>query len=311
MHAKGPRLSSIALRPDFIKGCAFSELTAAMGDPIRERKAAKDDRLTENEAVRLGMDDIFSVCGAECVVVLTVANETRCSLTISHSLKLPLGFAGNEVSEMVVHPGVSAKIPLQLKRIARSDNPMAELVSMTTLLWQMHKGTEQGQVKARGRLRIPSACLADIIARQPSSLFHICQSPCTINLTVDGKLATGEGAHSTIVGKPVDVSCTVTVNNWLTPEMMHDCNIAIEFRCVCADRISTPTRDHVWAGMTHSAELDTQVSSYKHKKKLAICSTGTFIVSCCAKLYQRSGRCVEVWWSEHTMTVKVADLPAQ
>jgi hypothetical protein len=272
--------------------------------------------MTENELVRFGMvrfgmDDISSVCGEECVVVLTVANETRCSLTISHSLKLPLGFAGNEVSEMIVHPGVSAKIPLQVKRIARSYNPMAELVSMTTLLWQMHKGTEQGQVKARGRLRIPSACLADIVARQPASLFHICQSPCTIDLTVGGKLATGEETVSAIVGRPFDVSSTVTLNKWITPKMAQGCSIAIEFRCVRRDRSSGPRRDHVWTGMTLSAEIDMNIPSYKHKKKLAVCSTGTFIVSCCVKLYRNPGSGVEVWWSEHTMTVQVTDLPAQ
>lgn len=310
VHAKGPRLSSIALRPDFASGCRFFEFTTGT-EKVKEKKAYENGSCG-NEMMRLGVDDISSVCGAECTVILTVANETRSTLTISHPMKLPLGFPNHHEAEMMVHPGVSAKIPLQLKRISRSSNPVDEIVSLTSIVWKMHKGSEPGTVKARGRLRVPSACLEDILSRQPSSLLHLFESPCTIALKVGGKMANQDEVLNVLLGQPVDVVSAVTLNKWIPSELVQDCAISIEFRCVREHAELNHGREYVWAGTTRTtSDVDLQRDKYEHKMKLAFCSTGSFFVSCCVNLYPKSGTTTEVWWSEHCVNVKVADLPMQ
>lgn len=153
-HAKGPRISSIAFRPDFAREGAIAEMSldAAVPRPMKgvpnksleEDYEVKDDRMFILN--RVGLDKEINVCNDKAYFILTVANETRSVLSLERIGGLVGGFEHVPLETITVRPGVSAKFPMVIDRFPRIDTNgqpidiVSELVSRTSLIWKSHRG---------------------------------------------------------------------------------------------------------------------------------------------------------------------------
>lgn len=175
---------------------------------------------------QVGLDSEVSVCGKETYFVLTVANETRSVLTLSRQGGPVGGFAGCPLTNMAVHPGVSAKIPIVMNCLSRVDengkaaDVISELISQTSIIWESHKGGEAGPVKALGHIRIlPAVCLMDIVNCHRFFISHICKPPSSIRLFV-GKTVSPHFSINFPMGKPVAVEMEVSLETWVPEDVI-------------------------------------------------------------------------------------------
>jgi len=333
LHTKGPRISSIAFRPDLADDSAFADLNFKQGPRKNPEKTSKTSDngptdLTLDRAFvleRVGLDSDVSVCGSASYFLLSVSNDTRSVLTVSRPDGPVGGFASCPLPTMIVRPGVSAKIPIVMPRISRVDengdpaDVIEKFIAETSLVWLSHKGGESGPVKARGHIRIPPSCLWDIINRQPSFLSQICTPPCRINLVVGDKV-TPKSKVTVALGKPVDVSVEVSLESWVPQHSIKDCNMTMEFRCSRKDRsqveMAVNRREYVWAGKLRRRSDLSGNGSKSHHARIAFCSSGQFVVSACVRIYRISSSSgsgdvpEEIWWAPFAQTVMVKELTA-
>ena len=325
LHTKGPRISSISFRPDLAADSAFAYLAAKQWPRKTGENAnnkSQDDALeitAKSSFVidRVGLDSDVSVCDNDCYFVLTVANDTRSVLTVSRPHGPVGGFNSCPLAEMSVRPGVGAKIPVKMPRIARVDEKgepsdvIVEFITRTSLVWVSHKG---GTVKARGHIRIPPSCLKDVINRQPSFLSHICAPPCIMNLIVDENIA-AKSDVSVALGKPIVVKVNVSLASWVQQQSLQNCNLIMEFRCARKDRVDIPERrDYVWAGkVSRSADFGgSGGANCSHDAKIAFCSPGQFVVSAFVRISRKSfagsaDQAEEIWWAPFAQTIVVLE----
>lgn len=163
------------------------------------------------------------------------------------------------------------------------------------------QGGEAGPVKARGNIRIPPACLKDILVRQPSLVTHICKPPCSIELFV-GRPVTSETDLQVVLGRPVDLSVDVLLESWVPKSISAKCSLTIEFRCGkkrhpgATDCNGTRNKEYFWAGkLRHSVAMSSPTEN--HKAKIAFCVPGRYVVSACIKISQIGCLHEEVWWA--------------
>lgn len=310
-YMKGPRVSAVTLRPD-ISSNSFLGLLAT------NRDTKDDDELVHDVKMdRVGMDTFATHCDKHCMVVLTVANETRSHLTISRSEKALFGFSSSPVTETQVLPGVSAKIPILLPRLSRSPN-MSEaevvhrFVTQTSLVWEMEKTGSAGAINTRGRIRIPPPCLAYAVSRHPSFLSQICEPPCSVSLAVNNQLATEESRSIVVsMGTAIGVSCTVETSSWVPSNLAQTCSLSIEFKCVSQDGNDRVAAEcFAWAGKERRT-FDLCASQKSHAMKLIFCSPGSYVVSACATISRKGSGSNESWWSPMAQIVSVIEMNDQ
>lgn len=306
--AKGPRISSIAFRPDLLSGTSFAALFRS-NDAKAIKVASKPDVESPADPTlalqHVGYDADPTVCHTESIFVLTIANETRSILIASRADEGTCGFGNCTLPEVVVRPGVSARIPITIPRISRMNqegsiiNVLDELVARTCLKWEVRRDGESGSVNAKGYIRIPAACLHDVVGRYPSFLTQVCQPPCTISITL------GKESSSAMVGKPLDVSMSVKLEDWVSKEVRKSCSAVLELRCVRKDRISSNQRDFAWAGkLRRRVALNETLT---HAAKLIVCRPGAYVVSGFVRIKQPASQTGEVWWAPVSQTVVVPD----
>lgn len=308
-YTKGPRLSAISLRPDIASDSLLTSIT-------NKRDIKDEEETVHNIKIdRIGMDSFSSHCDSHCMVILTVANETRSVLTISRPSREQFGFPAFPVTSTNVLPGVSAKITIHLPRIARfgangeSADVLSAFVNMTSLVWEMHKSNVTGPMKATGRIRIPPSCLADVVSRHPSLVAQISQPPCSASLLVNGRAVDG-ASTSTMVGTAIDVSASFAVHKWIPQDLAQECSLSIEFKCVRDDGSAEVGCDFAWAGKQQRT-FDLFATAKSHSMKLIFCKEGEYIVSTCAVVCRKGSQAKECWWSPCAHRVVVAGLMRQ
>jgi hypothetical protein len=216
VHVKGPRISSLAFRPDLSFGSSYSEVSLALAkqradyESLRmEWKMTNDDAASEDDAkvnvgipasIRVGLDSGIHVASGDVALVMTVTNETESTILLSNRKGLVGGFDVSPMPTVRIASGVRTKIPVVVPRIKRLDDNgnaldiVDELVSQLGLQWET---VNEGGVSSldvstnskmrQGRVRIPSSCLREIINDHPSFTSRICEPPVSINVHVGGK----------------------------------------------------------------------------------------------------------------------------
>jgi hypothetical protein len=334
--SKGPRISSIAFRPDLSKGSALAELTSMFDSKKKSRVEKKTPSKTESISSlilqRTGLDSEMSVCGDNTYFVLTVANETRSVITLKKEDGAVGGFLEFPLAEISCRPGVSAKIPIVMPRIARVDengnvnDVLSELITTTRLIWESHKGGETGPVRGRGHIRIPPACLADIVNRQPSLIAHVAKPPCAMHFFVKAEQTTALRVSADViitsaVGKPIEVALRLEIASWVPAHVRNITNVSIEFCCArkCVDVEDDKNqvavhRDIIWAGLLRQRfSLRDRNAELAHRTKLVFCRSGTYVVSACAKfsrLQQNNDEDIpeEVWWAPVAQAIDIPEM---
>jgi hypothetical protein len=333
--SKGPRISSIAFRPDLSNDSALAELTSLFDSNKKSRGEKKTPSKTESISSlilqRTGLDTEMSVCDDNTYFVLTVANETRSVITLKKEDGAVGGFLEFPLAEISCRPGVSAKIPIVMPRVERVDengnvkDVLSELITRTRLIWESHKGGETGPVRGRGHIRIPPACLIDIVNRQPSFIAHIATPPCAMHLFLTVKQtalpASADVIITSAVGKPIEVALQLDIASWVPEHVRSITNVSLEFccarKCVNAeddDNRLAVHRDFIWAGLLRQRlPLRDRNAEFAHRAKLVFCRSGTYVVSACAKfsrVLQSKDEDVpeEVWWAPTAQTIYVPEL---
>lgn len=233
LRVKGPRISSLAFRPDLSRGSAYTELcmslvhqTADYNAIKKEFSVASDDTTSPKEdnkfpvvddspmLTRVGMDPGVHVASSDVVMLMALANETDFTIMLSNRNGLVGGFEGSPMPTMRVASGVSVNIPVTIPRIKRVNDKeggvrdiVSEIVSLTSLRWESASNETDGGSDTRkvrqGQICIPSSCLRDIIAEHQSFLSRICEPPVSVKVNIGRK----EAEQNLFVspGTPVDV----------------------------------------------------------------------------------------------------------
>jgi hypothetical protein len=233
VRVRGPRISSLAFRPDLSWGSAYTELCMSFAQQTADYNAIKRELYTTSDdanqfkgdekvpvvgdseiLTRVGMDPGAHVSGSDVVVLMALANETDSTIILSNRKGLVGGFEGSPMPTMRVASGVSVKIPVVIPRIKRMSikdggvmDIVAQLVSLTSLRWESVSSRSVGNSDTnkfrQGRIRIPSSCLREIIADNLSFVSRICEPPLSVKVTGGRK----DSEQNLIVspGMPVDV----------------------------------------------------------------------------------------------------------
>jgi len=358
VRVKGPRISSLSFRPDLSWGSAFSELSHSLAQQ-RKRIEALPNSESEKHAQRLaalsskspnalntidfkeidgdqklsilervGTDASTNVSGGEAVVLMAVANETNSTIVLSNREGRVGGFQGSPMPTIRVTSGVSVKIPVVIQRIERLDEKgqvtdiVSELIARTALQWESVVGEgETNKRVRRGRVRIPSRCLREIIEEHGSFASRICKAPIQMNVDIGHK---GEGDMMLEPGKFVIASVELRVNgkttifkllhaanllikipafsklDWVPFEAISRCKLMLEF--CCAQKDSVVSRDltnetkrpaYIWCGQLRRTFYGSECfkdneSGYStvmvHRAKITFLRKGIFAVSACVKI---------------------------
>jgi hypothetical protein len=237
VRVKGPRISSLAFRPDLSWGSAYTELCMSLAQQTADYDAIKKELYTTSDdanapkgyekipvvgdspmLTRVGMDPGAHVSGSDVVVLMALANETDSTILLSNRKGLVGGFEGSPMPTMRVASGASVKIPVVIPRIKRMSDEdggmtdiVAELVSLTSLRWESvssetvgNSDTNKGR---QGRIRIPPSCLREIIADHLSFASRICEPPVSVKVTSGRK----ESERNLVVSRGMTVDVFVEV----------------------------------------------------------------------------------------------------
>ena len=219
VRLKGPRISSLAFRPDLSWGSAYSELSKALAEQKAEYDANKkawkmtsdDDASSDGGAkvnvetsivARVGLDSGVHVSSRDVALVMSVANETDSTIVLSNRKGMVGGFDVSPMPTVKIPSGVSAKIPLVIPRVRRVNDDdgcatdiVADLVSQLGLQWETLRDEQIGSSDVKGvsrkirqgQIRIPSSCLREIIKDNQSFASRICEPPVSIQVNVGRK----------------------------------------------------------------------------------------------------------------------------
>ena len=122
-----------------------------------------------------------------------------------------------------VTSGVSVKIPVVIPRIDRIDKNgevidiVAELIKRTALQWESEVGEAGDSTNRRirkGRVRIPSRCLREIINERKSLASRICTPPVTLSIIIGKKEKESELLH--FPGYTVNTSVELQIQGMFT-----------------------------------------------------------------------------------------------
>jgi len=347
IRVKGPRISSLTFRSDLSWGSSYSELCDSLAMQRRRldatpkwessnnkhRMLSRSHSISTLEALsidtsledatdnsilnRVGMDNGVHVSADEVVLLMAVANETNSTIILSNKKGLVGGFEGSPMPTVKVTSGVSVKIPVVIPRIDRIDENgevtdiAAELVSRTALQWESEvaEGDENTEkIKRTGRVRIPSRCLREIIDEHQSFASRICKPPVSLQVSV------GEDAKSEVslkIGEPVQVNTTVSIQDWVPPDVVAKSKVTLEFCCAekqPGNNSSTSGRmPYVWCGqLRRTVDLLNDDDDKSHCARIAFFQCGVYVVSACAKVSSHDTPGVEeFWWAPHAKIIKV------
>ena len=309
----------------------------------REPTDGSDDSTLEKSILnRVGVDQGVHVCSDDIVVLMAVANETNSTIVLSNRKGLVGGFEGSPMPTVRVTSGVSVKIPVVIPRIQRINKEeggavdvVAALVQDTALQWESVRDDidptgEAGSSQRRqnivdgaaapanrkvrkGRVRIPSRCLREIISEHHSFVSRICTPPVTISLKVGGQECSHEFVEVS-PGSPVDLFVEVETEDWVPAEVSAKCDITMEFCCArkgdTGDKFlmensqEDDRRTYVWCGLVRQTVRATAAEK-KHRARIAFLEDGAFVVSACARISKDGSGREETWLASLAQNVTV------
>jgi Transport protein Trs120 or TRAPPC9, TRAPP II complex subunit len=297
LRMKGPRISSLAFRPDLSWESGYTELCKML---------ASDENREPQSSV--------NVCTNSVVVLVMVANEAQFPITIT-------GFDSHTLTSLRIPANVSIRVPVTLPKLDRAVSTLEQLTERTRLSWvaecEVTKKAEDKNIDtggpmvalnrrtSRGFMEVPVLCIQNIIDENPLFISRICEAPCAITVQVDNT--------NTVVGKAVKVTVNVVLTKWLETSGM---NATLEFCCTSKESetenrqvlspISNVNRNHfVWAGHTCKA-LNTNGELSPSTARLIFLNAGQYSVSACIVL---DG--TQTWLAEKAAHVEVAPKHAQ
>jgi hypothetical protein len=325
---KGPRISSLAFRPGLSWGGVYSNLNRALtkqrdeyntmkeewkmsSDEARSKRDRTSEENTETQedtsaVSRVGLDSGVHISSSEVTLVMSVANETDSTIVLSNQKGMVGGFNVCPMPTVRIAPGVSAKVPVVFRRIKRNSyddgstsDIIAQLVSQLGLQWETAidsiAGDSDTQSKERrGRIRIPSSCLREIMDDHPLFLSRVCEPPLSINFNVGRKESEQDLPVSS--GSAVDTFVEVKAADWIPMEVAAKCKLTLEF---CATRKEGPAESgsFVWCGLIRRT-IHFKKEGQSHKARLVFLKAGEYVVSACARLVHEDGNGLgETWWA--------------
>jgi hypothetical protein len=325
----GPCITSLVFRPDLARNSAYTKLRKSIIVKSTNKHEGADeqaDNISKDESFlcsRVGLDAGTYVCSNDVIFLLTMTNTTSSDITLSSPTGTVGGFEDNRLPTILVHAGVSAKIPVVIPRIPRVNESgttvdlVSELVAKTKLVWETKRRHSGGDVVAKGHIHIPPACLKDIMYRQPSFVSQICEPPLRIKLTADGK--NPDSLFLLSLGTPLEVSVQVEVAPWLSQEAIENCTVKLELCCSRKDNSNSSNakgdsrREFIWCGKQQQ-KMPMQDPNKVHSARIAFVQTGDFCVSACVRIYRTDivHRVEEIWFAPTAATVTIQkSRPAQ
>ncbi|VEU42487.1 unnamed protein product [Pseudo-nitzschia multistriata] len=345
LRVKGPKIPSLSFRCDLFWESGYSELCNALAikESDSERSLSPRAGSTGDQKIgpkRLDRDRGIHVCSDEVVVMISVANESSSPIILSRMDGLPVGFAKSKMDTLKVSKGVSAKFPIILPRLERTDDICQRLVAMLKFKWKSEiGGSELDDAQETGGpmfpvnyrvregiLEIPRPCLQKIIDENPIFLSRICKAPCSIGVSIFGGSNGNESQQSVKnvqVGKPVDVAVSAEIAEWLSADRKDRTNCTLKFYCARqnsstnnadgkenASCASNQSKDFVWIGQIHKTLTmgETSSDTDPHRARIVFLSEGNFFVSACLGLSgaEDRGDPKEIWWAEKAGMVRVS-----
>lgn len=290
LRMKGPRISSLAFRPDLWWESGYTELCKAI--------AAENDKEPYSSV---------DVCSKEVVVLVMVANEAQSPITIS-------GFSSTAMEMLRIPANVSIRIPITMPRLQRGIDLLEQLTEKTRLTWEADIAGEDktsdkeantggptvalNHRKNLGFMEVPALCLQNIVDENPLFALRAWEAPCNISVFV---------ADAAVVGIPVDVTVNVSLSQWLE---LDSTKATLQFCCTrkdagtARDSMVPPSRperrDFIWTGHTRKSVYHTN-NNGPHLVRLIFLDKGVFYVSACIIL---DGK--EAWFAEKAALVQVA-----
>lgn len=343
LRVKGPKILSLSFRCDPSWNSEYTQLCNAFAAQESHRwyestcsynidpphaGSTDDEGLVSNQ---LGKDPSIYVCGDKVTVLMSVTNETTSPIFLSKEDGASLGFPESMMSQLKVSPGVSAKIPIMLKRILRTDIETGDdcicrkVIAMTRLKWvsdisvaESDDAQETGgpyfPVNRRvreGILEIPLLCLKKVIEESHTFVSRICQAPCYISINAAAGQAEGSYLTNVEVDTPVDISVKVEMAKWFSNDLLERTRCTLNFSCVRQD-ISLKgdnhleracKSDHIWVGQIRKAYRENNLKNTRCR--LLFLNEGDYCVSACLTLSRlNNGKDVqEVWWAEKAVVI--------
>lgn len=303
LRMKGPRISSLAFRPDLSWESGYTELCKMLAsDPNRPPQS------------------LVNVCSKNVVLLVMVANEAQFPIVIS-------GFESHTMTSLRIPANVSIRVPLTLPKLGNDLDIMSQLIEKTRLRWVADCGTTELAVdthidtggpmvalnrrKNHGYVELPMRCLQNIIDENPMFMTRICDPPCTITVLVDKK--------NIEIGKPIKITVDVVLKGWVTPTngaTLQLCCARKESETEVQNRpvlspVSTNSRFHsdfIWAGHTYKSLMSKATTSTEEPElksstttsKVIFLTPGQFIVSACVVLDSDQS-----WLAEEAVQVDV------
>jgi hypothetical protein len=342
---KGPRISSMDFQPLLLPAAAYGDTCRALRTSTRERSfqdraieaKARDLESSENPHVdlhRIGMEGGIHVSSKNASFVLTVVNETSADLMLSKEDGSAVGGCqGFPMPTVLVHSGVSAKIPVVIPRIARTfsgssaDELVDKIIELTKLCWEVRSDTSTTDDVARpgasvdelaqGCLSVPRSCLMDIIERHPSFVAGVCDAPCDIELFVQGSSVAKVASVLIQTGRPLNLAIKVKMASWIPRNALDNCHTTFEFLCgrmaVNGAAVQTAKRDFVWGGKPRQSfdlkefgEKDALSARHlEYNGMIAFCADGEYALSACARFSYAGSSQEEVWLSPTAAVITV------
>jgi len=338
LRVKGPRIPSLSFRCDLFWDSGYTDLCRSLASAGNGGAASYDfDSAIENKQEfvenRLGQDPGIHVCGDQVVIMVSVANESSSPIVLTRIDGSPFGFANSHMDSMKVSKGVSAKFPILLPRIERSENVCKELIDMVKFNWKSDiPGSQPDDAQEtggpmfpancrvrQGVLELPSVCLKTIIDENPIFLSRICKAPCSIGVSISNASNTTP-IHKADIGKPIDVSLAVEMAKWLSSDLKKRTKCVVSFCCAkhsggkehraLTETNETKNNGFVWMGQTRkNLQLEEITSTARLKAKIMFLAEGEYFVSACLTLTgaeETESGTKEVWWADKAAKMQVA-----
>lgn len=344
LRVKGPRIPSLSFRCDLFWGSGYTELCKSLASTQGSKNVASYDfdQVIENKQEfvenRLGQDPGVHVCGDRIVMMVSVANESAAPIVLTRVDGSPFGFANSQIDSMRVSKGVSAKFPILLPRLERSENVCKELVDMVKFRWRSDiPGSQPDDAQEtggpmfpancrvrQGILELPFACLDAIIDENPIFLSRICKAPCSIGISIAsvGKDSNVTAIHAVDIFKPIDVSVTVEMAKWLSSDLKKRTKAVLSFCCakqtggrekhaLMTSANQTKNNGFVWIGQTRkNLRLgEATDGTMQQTAKLMFLAEGDYFVSACLSLSgeeDSESDIQEIWWADTAAKMSVS-----
>ena len=344
LRVKGPRIPSLSFRCDLLWDSGYTEMCHTLASRDVDKRQIIDsyefdDIIQDKQEFvenRLGKDPGIHVCSDQVVIMISVANESSSPIVLTRMDGSTFGFSNSAMKSLTVSKGVSAKFPVLLPRVDRSENVCQELVNMLKFRWRSDIPDSQpddaqqtggpmfpANYRVReGVLELPFSCIDTIIDENPIFLSRICKAPCSIGVSVSNA---GKGSNLTSiekadVGKPVDVSVSLEMAKWLSTDLKKRTNCLLSLYCAKQDSDKENSDSNgkensgfVWIGQTRKnlrlGEAEPKDGVHDLRAKIMFLSEGDYFVSACLTLSgvdEDDSAIKEVWWADNAAKLSVS-----